>query len=259
VPYSDGWILAFPSQPDKQTKWRVALFNGSGVVADLICAAVAFVVLIAVPRSPVLMAFVIPTAILSLVVAAASLQTIYRYIPLSRFGVARLKATGLSASGVMPGQLDAVLVAALEAGAEHRGGETEADLRSADIFLYEHYFDLGEYKRARTALDRAGSRTSPSDKIWYGLCIENAFFSAFIERDIARAEEALAKVNDTKRRRHYPYRQALAAIAIARGDGAEALRVLGRRPRDISPFSRLYGQKVHTQVVREAQRLMSSQ
>lgn len=257
--FDAGWVLAFPPTPEKQTKWRVAIFNRAGAVANFICVVAIMAPLALYHHHGVVPAGFVILAMALFLVAISSLQTGQKNEPLSPFGVAHLKALGLRASGIMPGQWDAALVATLAAGAGHGGAETEANLRSADIFLYEHYFDSKDYKKARQALDRASSRTSPSDKMWYGLCIEDAFFSAFIERDIARAEQSLAKVDDAKLRRHYPYRQALAAIAIARGDGREALRLLGRKQRDRDPFSGLYHQQIHMQVVREAHRLLSSQ
>src|ERR1700733_3483599 len=102
--YSAGSVLAFPPSPEKQTKWRVALFNRAGVVANLLCAAAAAAGLVATPRSLLLVGFVVPIGLLSLLVAANSLQTSYKSTYLSPFGVARLKGLGLYASGVTPEQ-----------------------------------------------------------------------------------------------------------------------------------------------------------
>jgi hypothetical protein len=94
--------------------------------------------------------------------------------------------------------------------------------------------------------------------MWDGVCIEDAFFSAFIEENIQHAQAALAKVNTVKVQHLYPYKRALAAIAILRGDHAGALRLLQRGPsRSGNPFSRQRVLKMHAMVVSKAQRAVS--
>jgi len=252
-----GTVLAFPPTPEKQSKWRVAVFNLSGAAADLIGAVAAVVGLVTAPRYPFLLVFFFLLIIGFLWVGWTSLAEFQKNKPLSRFGIALWRALGLRASGTMPGELDSALIETLETGADAGAVETDADRRRADIYLYEHYLDLGNDKKAREALDRAISRTEPSDERWDGLCIENAFFSAFIERNIPLAEASLAKVEDADRRKFYAYTRALAAIAIARGDGAEALRLLRGGYRSRYPFSEDFTRRIHERVVRAAQQLVS--
>lgn len=254
---SVGWVVAFPPTPEKQAKWRVAVFNASGAAANFICTIVIILVTLEISPSRSGEASFLLLAAAQGIVAIFSLNLFQKDEPLSHFGVAHLKALGLRVSGIMPGRFDSALVDALEAGADPGTVETDDNLSSADIFLYEHYFDLEKYEKAREALDRVISRTQISDRRWDGLWIENAFFSAFIERDIPVAEGSLAKLKDAKRRRYYPYRQALVAIAIARGDGGEALRLLQCKTRFRHLFSSEFDNRTHARVVREAQRLVS--
>jgi hypothetical protein len=254
--FAAAWVLAFPPTPEKQTKLRVAVFNRSGAVTNFIFIIAILVVLaVALPRS-VAVSFVL-LAFALFFTAIFSLFTFQKDEPLSHFDIARLRATALRVSGIMPGKWDSTLVETLETGAGSGAVETDATLRSVDVFLYEHYFDLGEYKEAREALNRAISRTRPSDRAWDGCCIENAFFSAFIARNVPLAEDSLAKVKNAKLRRYDHYRQALAAIAIARGDGAEALRLLQRVHRFRYSFAYDFERRIHAQVVCVAQRLAS--
>ncbi len=253
------WVMAFPPAPEKQTKWRVAIFNFGGPAANLVAIAVVVMAHPVAPHSPLVKTFVLPLLLLWFLLATLPLQGTQKNTPLSGFGIARLRALGLYVSGITPDLWDPALVATLESVAESGVGETDAELRSTDIYLYERYFALEEYKKARQALDRAIARTQPSERMWDGICIEDAFFSAFIERDIARAEQALAKTHDRKLRKYDTYARALAAIAIARGDGAEALRLLRRRPwRDRNPFLRDWWRRGDELVIREAQRLAAN-
>jgi hypothetical protein len=260
-----GWVMAVPPSPEKLTKWRETLFNLAGMVTNLICAAAATAIsFIVAPRDALLAIFVVSIGMMSLAMAFPRRKLTYlKYATLSdgtvtSFGVARLKGVALCASGIAPEQWNPALVATLEAGAAQGTAESDANAMSADITLYERYLDRQEYEKARAALDRAISRTPPSERMWDGLCIENAFFSAFVERNIQGAQEALAQVEAAKRLRHYPYRRASAAIAIAQGDGAEALRLLRGGPyRGSNPFLRRRYQPVHLLMVSEAQRLVS--
>ena len=254
---SAGWVLAFPPTPEKQAKWRVAVFNISGAAANFVCIVVIISATLEFPPSRSSELNLILLAIAQGIVAISSWNLFQKDEPLSHFGIAHLKALGLRVSGIMPAQFDSALVDALGAGADPGTVETGDKLSSADIFLYEHYFDLKKYEKAREALDRAISRAQLSDHKLDGLWIEKAFFSAFIEQDIAVAEDSLTKLKDVKRRRFYPYRQALAAIAIARGDGAEALRLLRRKAPSRYLFSSEFYNRIHAQVVREAQLLVS--
>lgn len=258
-----GWVMAAPPTPEKLTKWRQTLFNLGGVIANFICVAAATIVLVAALRNALLAFFIIPIALMSFLVAFPTRKLTYLknstrdHPTITRFRVAHLKGIALYASSIAPEQWDPTLVSLLEAGAALGTVEADADARSADIFLYERYFHLKDYKKARAALDRAISRIRPSERMWDGTCIEDAFFSAFVERNIQRAQEALAKVDAAKLHRFYPYRRASAAIAIVRGDRTEALRLLKRGPRLRYPFQRQRDQRTHAMVVSEAQRLAS--
>lgn len=154
---------------------------------------------------------------------------------LVEYDIALTNVVLLYMSGTRPSLWSGSLVAVLEAGSGDDAKDT-----AAETYLFERYFFMRDFARARSVLDRSLARAEKQSLDRDGFHIADAFLAALIERDAARAEAALARVRKPEDHK-FSYARAEAAIAIARGDRATALEALraARIPRfAINPFLR---------------------
>jgi hypothetical protein len=219
-----------------RTRWRTIALYAGGTLANLLLAAFTLVFLAFHERYP-LGGLATAVAFTSIFFAVISIWPSYRakaarsdgahIVELLRsratftgFDVALGQALAQYQCGTWFQSADKRTVAELEGDCQQG---SKGLLR--DVLLFELHFFAGDRGKARLFLDRALSEQPESQVAADAVLVADAFFSAYVEHDVRRAESAIARVVDSDSDNE-GYWRAKAAIAIARGDRAGALEHL---------------------------------